>query len=144
MKHKDIIDIVDKEWIKYDNKELFKVSKLFYKTNFLGKTVKNIDTGVLITFTMTGFVHTANARKKGYEKLVLFKSIDRILANATFRKFGLPSDIDKSKGIIGFMSFYAFVRINGIKSRVGIDVKFDNHGKFYYDHNIKITKGQQF
>ncbi|MDR1498840.1 MAG: hypothetical protein LBS34_00945 [Rickettsiales bacterium] len=120
----------------YSNiKELRQKAEKYYKNNLAGSKVENKELGEII-FSHGGFEKPISF-SGDYRKLLLFPYLKEIVASGKV--------VDDSSDTKGREKNHWFllknsVVLDGKKLDVGINIRQDNNGKFYYDHFIVKEK----
>jgi hypothetical protein len=133
-----IIPKVDNKLFKDMNlSQIKKFVRVFYNEKFKGKTYINKHKGISVKFTRKGIEHVLYARGRGKEKLQAATVLNKMIQNAEYTNFKDPDEND-AKIVLGYLNFKVKVDIDNKIHLFRVVVRLTKHGKFFYDHAVKI------
>ncbi len=119
-------------------KALRTAAKAFYNGTLRGTDVFNASLGATIRFVdgRKAFATSANP-----EKLRLFAALSAIVEKGTLIRSAKPEEHKTEQNVKAYHWIEATVSLGGRPVRVGVTVREDNNGNFYYNHNPVKDEG---
>lgn len=116
---------------------LRKIVYQFIKNNFVGKIIRNEDTGINVQITVSSGRKTAYGEAMYLKKAAAVQILPNLIRCAKYNNFGKKKPTD-AKNVIGYLNYKCKCKIDGKSECLRLAIRLQNDGKFYY--NIEINK----
>ncbi len=127
---------IPEEWKYLTSKELRNVV-LEKAKGLVSEKVKNIDTGILIEFSVTNARKLSRGGSIYLKKAALVPILPELIRVAEYSNFGQRKETDNPE-VLGFLNFKAKCLIDGKAEFVRLSVQFCRRNRFFY--NVEVNK----
>ena len=110
----------------------------FYRSHYVGTSVKNQHLGIIIEFDVVGARKTSHGGSVYPKKKCLVEVLDKMIEHAEYSNWGERKATDPPH-IIGYLNFNVKVKIDETIEHIHLVIRLTNDGKFHYYMEVNKT-----
>ncbi len=103
-----------------------------YREKYVGTSVRNLDTGIVVNFDGIGAKKTAHGGLMYAKKASIINILDKVIKHGHFIGFGFRKQSDQDKTMLGYLNFISTVVIDEKIVNVYFSVRLKKDGTFHY------------